>query len=468
MSRRILSLFIMIACVTVISVSSATGNTETSGIDALLSGEVSGSLQISISSPVFRKLSQFGKERIQSLNRLMQHFSIDISINGDETNATVSVDSEPIINLYGENNDHIIIRGDSSSGNSIMYTPKRRNSHNDDSDFIPGFLETDFFRTNRMLDQLYKICEKLPVSFPELSKTETSGISYKGYGKAIRKNTVQFTRDYIQDHFPKALSDLAESDEISQFLNSLIFHGTQKITLQYNSDNQIISITYNGTVGLTEETLRKVSLTWRCMRVKNHIKDSVSLKTPSVKGFDKYNLSFERELNNDPEDNNPILVWDYQLDQKETDNKRKIQYKANLSMKDSQVNGDILFNEKMNGREQSTRIVPSMKQENDHSYTGTIEITNKTGKIEMNSIQIPVVFYRTDTLPSQIHRDAVSTENSMIEEQNDETLYREIYSLLIRKVITLPETDTEYLRKDIPENLWYSIKESINPEETEP
>ena len=132
------------------------------------------------------------------------------------------------------------------------------------------------------------------------------------------------------------------------------------------------------------------------------------------------------------------------------------------------MNGDILFNEKMNGREQSTRIVPSMKQENDHSYTGTIEITNKTGKIEMNSIQIPVVFYRTDTLPSQIHRDAVSTENSMIEEQNDETLYREIYSLLIRKVITLPETDTEYLRKDIPENLWYSIKESINPEETEP
>ncbi len=463
MSRRIISLFIIIVCVTAVSVSSATPNTETSGIYALLSGKMSGSLHISISSPVFLKLSQFGEERINSLNRLMQHFSFDININNDVSDATVSVDSEPIIKLYEGNHDYITVGGDHSSGNIIIHNKQRRNSNTDDSDSISVFLETHFFQTNRMLDDLYNICEKLPEAFPDLSKTETSGISYKGYGKAVRKNTIQFKQDYVQEHLPKEISVLAESDEISHFINSLVFQGTQRITIQYDTDNRIISITYIGTVGLTEESLRKVSLTWRCMRKENHIKDTVLLKTPSVKGFDKYNLSFERELNNDPEESNPVLNWDYQLDQKESDIKRKLQYKANLSLKDNQVNGDILFNEKKNGREQSTRIVPRMEKEIDQSYGGTIEITNKTGKIEISSIKMSVTVYQPDNMLPQINQDAVNTDINKIEEQSDETLYREIYSHLIRKLITLPESDTEFLRKDIPENLWYSITESIHP-----
>ena len=40
MSRRIISLFIIIVCVTAVSVSSAAPNTETSGIYALLSGKI--------------------------------------------------------------------------------------------------------------------------------------------------------------------------------------------------------------------------------------------------------------------------------------------------------------------------------------------------------------------------------------------------------------------------------------------
>ena len=72
MSRRIFCLFIIIACIMAVSVSSAVSNTESSGIYALLSGDYPGFIHINISSPVFRKLSQFGEERIESLNRLMQ------------------------------------------------------------------------------------------------------------------------------------------------------------------------------------------------------------------------------------------------------------------------------------------------------------------------------------------------------------------------------------------------------------
>ena len=468
MSRRIFCLFIIIACIMAVSVSSAVSNTESSGIYALLSGDYPGSIHINISSPVFRKLSQFGEERIESLNRLMQHFSFDINISGDESNATVSVDSEPIINLYEGDNDQIIIRGDHSSDNTIIQNRQSREKNNDDSNYVSGFLETDFFKANRIIDELYNICEKLPATFPELCKTETSGLSYKEYGKSVRKNTLQFTRDFIQEHFPKEISVLAESDEISHFISRLVFQGAQRITIQYNTDNRIISITYNGTVGLTEDSLRKVSLTWRCMRKDNHIKDSISLRTPSVKGFDKYNLSYERELNNNPEEMNPVLIWDYQLDQKETDKRRKLQYKAELSLKESKVNGTIQFTEKQNGIEKNVRIIPDMVKENDYSYSGTIEITNKTGKIEISSIRIPISVYYTDTVPSKIPEDAVTVDIQKEEEQSVETLYKKLYSRLIRKLITLPASDIEFLRKDIPDNLWNSIIISINPEETEP
>ena len=68
--------------------------------------------------------------------------------------------------------------------------------------------------------------------------------------------------------------------------------------------------------------MRKISLVWKCLRSADRKKDQLTLKTPTIQGSDRDNISYERDLNRtDPE--KPSLVWDYQLDEKHGKDKQQ-------------------------------------------------------------------------------------------------------------------------------------------------
>ena len=219
----------------------------------------------------------------------------------------------------------------------------------------------------------------------------------------------------------------------------------------------MIRINYDGIVGKSEESLRKVSVVWKCLRTDSRKKDSLTLKTPAIKGYDKDNIVFERELDcSDPLMH--ILKWDYQLDLKAGQEKEKAHYSGDLLYSDDTLTGKVVYTEKADNQEHGISFIPFIQKEKEDEYSGTLEITKKTGKIIKNS---------------SVSRFSISSHNSILNETpekrktdippdlTEEKVQQEAIRMLIRKMVMLPKEDTEFLNKDIPEDMWYALIESL-------
>ena len=58
------------------------GNAEGFGPDELMRGRFSSPVSITASSPSFKQIAQFGKERTESLNRLLMHIGVSVTLDG--------------------------------------------------------------------------------------------------------------------------------------------------------------------------------------------------------------------------------------------------------------------------------------------------------------------------------------------------------------------------------------------------
>ena len=427
------------------------------GPDALLTGVFTSPVRTVFSFPEFGQLAAFGKERIESLNRLIRHFSLDIQMDGEVSRTVISVDDEPVCSFTEDEKDGTEPSADSSDADPA---PQSRSDENGEAAFRL-FLEQEFFPANRLLDDLYPLFEKTPEVFQDFSKTSTENMNFRGYGKAVRRITIQLPVSYVQENFPGSLSVLAGTDECRQFVNRFVYKGVQKIVLMYDADGRLLRISYDGVLGFSEESLRKVSLTWRCVRSQDLKKDNLTLKTPSTKGYDRYNMTYVREMDlADPE--NQKLNWDLQLDMKNGDVRGKVRYNADLSMTDQHLKGQVQFNKRQNDIDFTLTIDPVLEKENMDEYRGTIEITGKTGKIVTSSITFCFGITPCEklTAPSTGNlQDSGETDDAP--EISGGANSPDTYQILIRRLLTLPGEDLDFLSQDIPEDIWNTIIHSI-------
>ena len=327
---------------------------ETIGPDLLLKGECDLPLTVLISSPQYKLIDRFSADRRDELNRLLRHLAISVTADGNLSETALLVDQEPVWSSFS--NDGMTLF---SFGNLSIIDSREEQVQDGNSSFIT-FLDSQFYLINRMLDDLYPVFEKAADAFQQYAKTTSAALTFKGYGKGIRRITIPVPEQCVRESFSETIADLAESEECRLFLKRLIFSGSQKITLLYDQENRLIRITYDGISGFSEDSLRKVSLQWRCLRKKDLKKDNLSMKTPSRNGNDRYNFSYEREVNGEnPE--KQILFSDLQLDQKEGKTKKKTGFRADLNSDGSSVGGKISFTEAEDGEEHLITIVQNYR-----------------------------------------------------------------------------------------------------------
>ena len=405
----------------------------------LLTGEFNSPVAFSIYAPEYKQLAQFGKDRLASLNRLLRHISLTVRTDHNGAETILSIDQEPIISISDTQTE----------------TKERKQNKavekSTDKDEFKSFLDEQYFRLNHIMDALYPVFCKTAVSFSDLSGKSSATLNFSGFGKTVSRMTIQFPSEYVSEHFPDALADLCDNQTIRKEIKKLIFNGPQKIVLLFDQNENILRINYDGTMGMSEEEMRKVSLVWKCLRTGEHTKDSLTIKTPAVKGYNRENISYDREMDiSDPE--NPKLKWDYQLDQKKEKERTKIRYTGDLTSDDTNITGEILYNARGNNNpEHSIIITGVLGKEKQAEYAGTLEITNKTGKIVTSSVILG--FGYEESIQSESHkRDQNDTQ--IIKIQENEGIPEEAIRTLIQKMITLPDDDTEFLRKDIPDELW--------------
>ena len=422
------------------------------GFDALLTGEFSSPVTVAFSSPEYGSLAQFGKERLDSLNRLAGHFGLEISLDGSESKTTVSVDSDAVYSMT-ERVSKDAVRTVYSFEPDAVYESVPQET---ETGFY-GFLDRQFFLINRLTDQLYPVFEKAAEAFPDRTKTAAEKVKYKDYGTSVRKVTITFPSDFVKEQFPKALSGLADSEECGEFISGLLFSGMQKIVLCFDADGHIIRANYDGTAGLSEESMSRVSLSWRCLRSEDRRKDDITLKTPSVKGFDRYNLTYVRETVI-TEEGPHTASWDFQLDLKAGEEKKKIRYNADLSFSSGSLTGKAVYSEREDRKEDRITILPEIRKDQEDEYSGTLEIQRNSGKILISSVKtgIRISPYTPDEGSGT---DAASGTGKG--KYTEEELQSAMDSLLIRKLLTLPAEDLDFLNRDIPDDVWKSITQSL-------
>lgn len=440
MKRKIRNNLLMI--ITVFCLFSASGCIgESSPNHYMLTGELSFPVTFSIYAPQYIQLAQFGKERLDSLNRLLKHVSVAVSSVQGGTETVLSIDQEPIISITDiyETQKEKIERNQNPSED----TNKGKNE-------FSAFLDERFFRLNQLMDELYPVFCKTAVSFPDMSGTSSATLNFSGFGKSVSRMTIQFPSEYVSEHFPDALADLCDNQSTRNKIKNMIFQGSQKIVLLFDQNSNVLRINYDGTVGVSEDEMRKISLVWKCLRSGDHTKDSLTIKTPAVKGYNRDNFSYDRELDiSDP--GNRKLKWDYQLDQKEEKEKTKIRYTGDLAFRDTDISCKIIYNIRGdNTTEHSIVITGALDKEKEAEYAGTLEITNKTGKIISSSVMSG--FSISESIQPNTQKKEQTGSQIII--QDNEGIPEEAICTLIRKMLTLPDEDTEFLQKDIPDEIW--------------
>lgn len=426
--------------------------------DFLMTGETEAPVSLIISSPEYKTISRFGEERKDSLNRLLKHFSLSVDTDGNTSETVVMIDQEPVYS-YIEATEENIQKTVYSLCPDKVVVQQVKGSEDDSS--VLTFLNDQFFLMNKLLDELYPAFEKSAEVFSAFAKESSVSLHFNGYGKAVKRTTINLPEQYVSEHFPVVPAELAASPECKAFIGSLLFKGTQKIVLLYDQDNRLLRINYDGKAGFSEDSIRKVSVVWRCRRSDEEKKDHLTLKTPAVTGNDKYNLTYERNVYTGSQDNR-IIQWDLQLDFRKGQNRKKSGFKADLTFAENMLKGEVSYSEKQDGSETKVIIVPSIHKEKPFEYAGTIEIANYSGKIVLDRTEYTVQVSRgKDLIVPEVlkYQEYEAGEKGIV--TDDEQIRDLLSGALIRKLLSLPAEDLVFLNSDIPEDVWNTLVQSL-------
>ena len=436
----------IIACAFLLWLIPAASMAETPLPVSLLTGEESVPVRIVLSEPEFKKVSPFDDARTEQLNRLARHFAIGAETDQDTGKTVIMIDQKEICSWLQRESGDVIQRIYSFDPSSII-TEKQESDEDPYNDSFIFFLEQYLVRAGRDTEQLYNLFAKTPQTFADKARTEKTELRFSGFGKAVQRITISFPADYVQESFPKALADAAESEEMRKAISELTFSGNQKIGLLYDEDGKIVRITYDGKAGKTPETLRKVSLVWKCLREESHRKDSITLKMPAVTGADKDNIIMETDLDSTGL-HSGCYQWDIQIDHRAgKEDRKQTHFSANLSETDSTIIGKAEYSVKRDGANPKIAVIPEIRKESNGEYNGTLEIRLQ----ECGSVKWPDTSkIKADDEQNQTGPGTKDSGRDKPEDTMAGIILQKLFELL-------PEEDLLFFSKDIPDDMWRDL-----------
>ena len=434
------------------------GLSETPDHELLFTGNTSSPLYVRISSPEYQQLAAYDEQRVNSLNLLLSHLSVGIRIDGSLSETEVMMDDGLLYSVFTREDENGIQSVYSFEPETCFLSAP---PSEDQQSGFSRFLESDFFYLNRFLDWFYNCSLRIAETYQEFSKSENIKVRYSGFRQALRRVTIVFSNEFVKEQFPQAFSAMTDSEEFRTILEKMVFEGPQKMILLLDEDGNPVRINYDGRLGLSRERLRKVSLVWKSLREDGHIRDVLTLKTPSVQGNIRDNIIYSREIL-PAEDGTRSLQWDCQLDRKTEQEKSKIRFEAKLDDSGTELTGLIRYSDRTGNQDRSITICPAVQKENGGEYAGTLEITDYSGKIITSSILFQI------RLSSAGHIDmpdtVVTADLRAGTEDSSEAADRlqdELTAVLIRGLMTLPGTDLDFFSREIPESDWKMLLETM-------
>ena len=158
-------------------------NADNNLYDVILNGQYKSPVTVTVSSPLYSFISEFGESRTEMYNRMLKHFSISLTLDNDYSDTALLIDQAPVVS-YMESNRQSLSKMIYLYENETAYDFVSENELIENSSFL-SFLENDFFKTNNLLDELYPLFIKTADAFQQFSKPSSASISFKGYNPSF-------------------------------------------------------------------------------------------------------------------------------------------------------------------------------------------------------------------------------------------------------------------------------------------
>jgi hypothetical protein len=363
------------------------------------------------------KMPQFAEERTEKLNRILQHAGIRIEISGEESRAVVTMDGEDIFSLTGD--------GGEGAGTEAI----RR-----------------YGRIWKSLEKWKAFFAALPEAFPETRQESKINTPYKEYGKAVKRTALTLSAEEAAEQAAKAGTGTGLYPEAGE----MQFEGKQKIALQTGEEGQLIRINYNGKCGLSDGSIRNVSVEWKTVTEENRSKDQIQIRTPAATGGERDNLQMTREWTLG-EDGKEILTWTAETDALHNRIRTQKRMTARTEAAEGKMTIDLAEATVESGETRRTEITGEISLEEGKPAEGMLAIILKTGKIETEHYEVS---FRTYPVIPAIPGDAAETAGG---EKSESEIRREQSAALVRAILKLPEEDQAFLKDGIGEDLWKEI-----------
>ena len=419
------------------------------GIAGTLLGQETEPEELTIKANI-KAMPQFDEIRREELNRLLAHFSLELTLGENVHSAGLYLDDGEILSMTGRDTEKGTETVYSFMPDTVFVTPYGDESLLQKKTEAGGYEEAVELagRLHSLLEDGYDLFSSMRLNSPGTVTESKARQKIKGFGTAARKMTIQISADEAESG---SLSELFSGLGIGGGEDAgLVFRGKQKITLLLDEDDLPVRITYSGTCGTGEDSLRSVTLDWKCLRDTDSSADEIKLKTPAVSGRDRDNLTLSRSLGT--KDGEEYYELSLEYDKVTAGTRTRAEAKASLKGTDT-VGGELSVTVKDEEGTRKTTVVPDLTVTGEE-YTGTLEIMNYSGKILKEDLLLSVSMSKGEepVFPA--------AENTANEEKND-AAELELAGAFLREVLKLTDEDLAFLIRDLPEGTLEQIRNNI-------
>ena len=227
-----------------------------------------------------------------------------------------------------------------------------------------------------------------------------------------------------------------------------------------NSLGEIIRVDYSGQAGTDEADLRKVSLVWKLRRDDEQVRDSLTLKTPRVKGSGRNNVVLERTLSQTSETDS-ILEITFKYEKVADGDKTVLSGEVDLESRDrkgeTSLTGSVEVKQQLPDSDTADRTVltPNLSFSGDAAtpaVDGTLRWEAFRGKSIQERADISIQVNASEFFDWELRENIVALDEAAMQR-----ILRGAESALVRRLVLVPREDSLFLSNGLEDAQWQEI-----------
>ena len=401
----------------------------------------------------------FDEQRVNDLNRLLNHVSLDLLLDGDVSDIRLLVDEKETVQLMQKTTEGQTSLWTDLAPATTFCLPAEEWTESGSTLWVEEADVTLAALGRGWLDlsNMYDLLAVWPEIAGERAKESAVRQKVKRMGTATRKVVISCTAEDVAQGAVTEMIQALPHGALQNLLAQLIFEGRQRLVLLFDAEGGLLRVQYGGKAGLNAEDLRSVSLDWKCQHRENQQLDDLALKTPAVTGRNRFNVNLSRTLREAEEGERMTLT--FAADRMWEGVRTRFSGEADLSWADS-LNGVFSFTRTVGSDQQTVEIRPEGIRNTVGIMKGKLAISRSSSKIKQEDYLLDVQLREGETLTWPTETETAALTAPLAQNSSWAALSEKVAARLLQHLLLVPAEDLDYLLRDLPANVGLMVTEN--------